>query len=148
MTSDQQMRHLLEIMGATGALTGNTVTTQRIVRESVDGGGAVHPEDWPGLAMDAEGEDSTHPVIAAFDVDAVESLEIVSEWTDDHLPCVGVRATIAGQVYEWSDWCLSRSGIKMYYQAEFNTSDPDGPTEKNVRALRKLRAHMRDWAGE
>ena len=100
-----------------------------------------HHSDWkPEFAQDARLapdtlEETTHPVIAAFDATKVESLVIVGQWRDDHADCVAIRAVIAGTTYEWSDWWLSPEGVRLYARAECDSPEEAQVLRKRLQSL-------------
>lgn len=76
--------------------------------------------EYPILAdYDDDGKPSNHPIVDAIASGGkIESVTVELEWTDDHCPCVNVVATVDGKEYKYSDWWLSREGLKMYHQTE------------------------------
>ncbi len=75
--------------------------------------------EFPMLTDYDEDETVPHPVVTALQSGAaIEKVETGDEWSDDHCPCLNVVITINGLKYGYSDWWLSREGIKMYHQAD------------------------------
>jgi len=75
-----------------------------------------------------------HPVLQALKGGGeIEKVRLVQEMEDDHLPAFDVTVTVNGVEYNYSDWWLSREGVKMYTQAE---------CEKAEEARKSLKLHL------
>lgn len=96
-----------------------------------------HPEYSEELDNADSLKDATHPVVAAFNPAAVESLKVVHEWDDDHLPCVAVQAVVAGVTYKWADCWLTRAAEKMYYRAECDSPEQAASMQSQLKVLTK-----------
>jgi len=95
-----------------------------------------------GMLADYDEEDNPihHAIVGALkDGGVIESVEIGDEWSDDHCPCLNVTAVVNGETFNYSDWWLSSTGVRMYYRSEC-----DG--DKGNRARNQLKKHILEMA--
>ncbi len=62
-----------------------------------------------------------HPAIKAYQAGKkLTKVKVVSQFEDDHLPCVNVKVTIGGKVYNLADCWLTSQALGKWYQAEIS----------------------------